>query len=179
MAEYPLKWITKHLAVGYAPRSNDDLRSLKQQGIQSVLNLCAKCYDLHEIEQVAGFDVYYLPIPDEDAPNLDEMAQALTWLETKLAEGKKILVHCQFGIGRTGTLMTAYFLKNGYSLKEAHEKMRHTPAAPASQIQRDYLDVFSKKLDLSKLKRSAGEGKKSSGLGKFFENYNKMKEWLE
>ena len=179
MVEYPLKWITKNLAVGYAPRSDNDLRSLKQQGIQAVVNLCAECYDLHEIEQLAGIDVYYLPIPDEEAPSLDDMVKALDWLETRLADGKKILVHCRFGIGRTGTLVTAYFLKNGFSLKEAHEKMRHTPTAPASRIQWDFLDEFSKKLGLSKIKRYAGEEKKSFGLGKFFEKYKKMKEWLE
>lgn len=179
MVEYPLKWITRDLAVGYAPRSYDDLHSLKQQGIQAIINLCAECYDLYEIEQSAGIDVYYLPVADEDAPDLDDMAQALDWLEVRLAEGKKILVHCRFGIGRTGTLVTAYLLKNGLSLKEARKKMRHTPAAPTSRIQWDFLYEFSKKLGLSKIKRSAGEDNKSFDVGKFFEKYKKMKEWLD
>ena len=62
MAYYPLKWITNNLAVGYAPGSDNDILSLKQQGIQAIVNLCAECYDLHEIEQSAGFNVLTKPI---------------------------------------------------------------------------------------------------------------------
>jgi len=140
MAEYPLKWIINNLAVGYAPRSDNDILSLKQQGIQAIVNLCAECCDLHEIERSAGFDVHYLPIPDEGASILENMIQALEWLETRLVESKKILLHCRFGIGRTGTLVTAYLLKNGLSLKQAREGLRHTPAAPTSRIQWDFLE---------------------------------------
>ena len=58
--EYPMRWITPNLAIGYGPRSPSDLKSMQKQGIDAVLNLCAECYDLHEAEERAGFSVYYL-----------------------------------------------------------------------------------------------------------------------
>ena len=36
---YPLRWITEDLAVGYAPKSIDDLAVIKDQGIGAIMNL--------------------------------------------------------------------------------------------------------------------------------------------
>ncbi|MGQ9811918.1 MAG: hypothetical protein ACUVQ2_00660 [Dissulfurimicrobium sp.] len=42
--------------------SYEELDSLKRQGINAIINLCAEFCDLHEIEEQAGFEVYYLPV---------------------------------------------------------------------------------------------------------------------
>jgi NagD protein len=65
MPQYPVRWITTELAVGYAPGSYNDLAAIRAQGVAAIVNLCAECYDLVDIEKNAGFDVYYIPIPDE------------------------------------------------------------------------------------------------------------------
>lgn len=38
---YPIKWITQQIAIGYAPRSDADIDAIKANGIEAVLNLCA------------------------------------------------------------------------------------------------------------------------------------------
>ena len=60
---YPIRWITQQIAIGYAPHSQADMDSAKAQGIAAVLNLCAECYGLHEIEAAAGFELHWLPWP--------------------------------------------------------------------------------------------------------------------
>ena len=70
MSKYKLTWITDNLAVGHAPMSYADLEVIRKQGIDAIVNLCAEYCDLHEIEEKTGFEVYYLPIPDENAPEL-------------------------------------------------------------------------------------------------------------
>ncbi len=45
MRKYPVTWITTDLAVGYAPRSHNDLDAIRAQGIAAIVNLCAECYD--------------------------------------------------------------------------------------------------------------------------------------
>ena len=37
---YQLTWLTSKLAVGYAPMSYDELDSIRDQGIGSIVNLC-------------------------------------------------------------------------------------------------------------------------------------------
>ena len=86
---YSLDWITDSLAVGQAPMSYDSLDFIRAQGIGAIMNLCAEFCDLHWIEADAGFQVYYFPIPDEEAPDLPELEKALDWLDECLYLGKK------------------------------------------------------------------------------------------
>ena len=116
---YPLTWVTDHLAVGGAPMTYEQLDSLKEQGITAILNLCAEFCDLHDIEAAAGFEVYYLPVPDEEAPDLPALEKALAWLDEAIYLGKKVLIHCRHGIGRTGTVLNAYLLRRGLGHKLA------------------------------------------------------------
>ena len=55
MQQYPVRWITTELAVGYAPRSHEHLETIRAHGIAAIINLCAECYDLHDTEKNAGF----------------------------------------------------------------------------------------------------------------------------
>jgi hypothetical protein len=150
MKDYPVRWITPELAVGYAPRSHDHLTAIRAQGVAAIVNLCAECYDLSDSERHAGFDVYYLPVPDEEAPSLEDLEKALTWVEDGISSGKKVLVHCRFGIGRTGTFVAAYLMSKGHSLKAAIRKMKQTPSIPMSRHQWDMLDRYTEKLGVSK-----------------------------
>ena len=102
MGSYQLTWITENIAAGHAPMSPADLEEIRSQGIGAIVNLCGEYCDLHEIEETSGFEVCYLPIPDECAPDVAEMEKALAWLDDILSGGRKALVHCRFGIGRTG-----------------------------------------------------------------------------
>jgi protein-tyrosine phosphatase len=146
MSKYQLTWITDDLAVGHAPMSYADLDGIGKQGIDAIVNLCAEYCDLHEIEEKTGFEVYYLPIPDENAPNMDDIEKALNWIDEAIHMGKKILVHCRFGIGRTGTFVTAYLVKKGCSLKVARKKMKHSCSAPSSYSQWRFLRKYAKKV---------------------------------
>ena len=92
MSQYPITWITDGLAVGYAPMSYAELDSIKARGVDAIVNLCAEFSDLHTIEESSGFEVCYLPIWDEETPDLEDMEKALAWLDEALYLGKKVLV---------------------------------------------------------------------------------------
>jgi protein-tyrosine phosphatase len=145
MSGYKLTWITENVAFGCAPMSYEDLDVIKGQGVDAVINLCAEYCDLHEIEAKTGFEVYYLPVDDECAPEIDQLEKALTWLDNAIAQGKKILVHCRFGMGRTGTFLTAYLIRKGDGLKSASKKLKHTCAGPSSYSQLKFLKEYAKR----------------------------------
>jgi protein-tyrosine phosphatase len=178
MQEYPLRWITTELAVGYAPRSYDDLAIVRMHGIGAIVNLCAECYDLFEIEKNALFDVYYLPIPDEEAPAMEELEKALAWAAVCINSGRKILVHCRFGIGRTGTFVAAYLMSRGNSLGEAIRKIKHTPSIPISRNQWNLLKQYTEKLGVSKAGIPEFQKENEQNSNTFFSKWEAMLDWF-
>jgi protein-tyrosine phosphatase len=146
MSKYELTWITEHLATGHAPFSYDDFAAMRWHGIDAIVNLCGEYCDLHEIQQESGFEVYYLPIADESAPDMAELEKAIAWVDEKIDQGKKVLVHCRFGVGRTGTFVTAYLLKYGLNLKGAAKLLKVSRANPSNYCQWKLLRKYQKKL---------------------------------
>jgi protein-tyrosine phosphatase len=179
MSEYQLTWITPDLAVGYAPMSYAELDSIKSQGIDAIVNLCAEFCDLHEIEEERGFEVYYLPIADETAPDMEEMEKGLAWLDEAIYLGKKILVHCRHGIGRTGTFVTSYLLRRGLGLKVASKKLKYTRATPASYRQWRLLKRYGKKSGVLKIREPSLESKNVVDLSTYFTEYEALVQKIE
>ncbi len=179
MSDYPLTWITKNLAVGHAPMSYQELDSIRKQGIDAIVNLCGEFTDLHEIEKDSGFEVYFLPIPDENAPKMSEMEKGLEWLDEAIYLGKKVLVHCHHGIGRTGTFVTAYLLRRGFGLKKAGKMLKSTRANPTNFSQWWLLRRFDKKEGRLTLAEPTPENRNSVDLSEFYRRYEHLLEKID
>lgn len=179
MSEYKLTWVTSNLAVGSAPMSYADLEAIKGHGIDAIVNLCGEYCDLHEIESQSGFEVYYLPIPDEHAPNMEEMEKALIWLDEALYLGKNILVHCRFGIGRTGTFVTAYLIRRGLGIRVAAKKLKHTYSSPESYSQWKLVRKYNKKSGRLKIREPSLESKNVVDLSTYFAQYEALVQEFE
>ncbi len=174
MTAYKMTWITSQLAVGYAPMSYADLDRIREMGIDAIVNLCGEFCDLHELEEQSGFEVYYLPIPDEGAPDLEAMEQGLAWLDEAIYLGKKILVHCRHGIGRTGTFVSAYLLRRGLGLKVAEKKLRHSRATPANYSQWRLLKKYGKQSGTLSIREPSLESRNVVDLSVFFVEYEAL-----
>ncbi|HBI14977.1 MAG TPA: protein phosphatase [Desulfobulbaceae bacterium] len=171
MTQYQLTWITDNLAVGHAPMSYTELDQIKALGIDAIVNLCGEFCDLHEIEQQSGFEVYFLPIADESAPDMAEMEKGLHWLDEAIYLGKKVLVHCRHGIGRTGTFVTAYLLRRGLGMNMADKVLRHSKATPANYSQWRFLKKYGKKSGRLTIREPQLENRHIVDLGDFFTEY--------
>jgi protein-tyrosine phosphatase len=176
MSEYPIKWLTDSVAVGYAPRSESDLHRIREATIDAIVNLCAECYDLSDAERAFGFQVYSLPIFDEEAPALESLEELIAWLQTKTAAGHRVLIHCRYGIGRTGTIALAYLIDAGHSFKEAKRILRQTPSWPSTRVQQELVDQFITRKGHSSVADSL-KMPKSSGFSKFFDRWEKLSRW--
>lgn len=176
MAAYELSWITENLALGHAPMSYEELNSMRSQGISGIVNLCGEFCDLHEIQEESGFEVYYLPTCDNEAPSMEELEKALDWLDEAIYLGKKVLVHCRHGIGRTGTFVTAYLLRKGFGLKLAKKKVEKTRATSSSFPQWRLLKKYHKKSGKLTIREPSLEATKIVDLSSFFFDYESLLE---
>nr|WP_320012825.1 dual specificity protein phosphatase family protein [uncultured Desulfobulbus sp.] len=153
MPKYELTWITEHLATGYAPMSYEELDAIREQGISAIVNLCGEFCDLHQIEEQSGFEVYYLPVADECAPDLEEMEKALEWLDEAVYLNKKVLVHCRHGFGRTGTFVSAYLLRRGLGMKMTEKALKGNRAKPTNYSQWKLLRKYGKQEGILQAKK--------------------------
>jgi hypothetical protein len=179
MARYELSWITDRLAMGHAPMSYEDLSSIGKQGIGAIMNLCAEFCDLHEIEENHGFEVYYLPVFDDEAPPEPELERALDWLDEAVYLGKKVLVHCRYGMGRTATFVAAYLLRRGFGLKLARKKVQEARTMHSSFSQWRLLRKYSKKSGKLTVREATLETKRIVNLSPFFRDYEALLEWVD
>ena len=178
MTAYELSWITENLALGHAPMSYAELDSMRSQGISGIVNLCGEFCDLHEIQEDSGFEVYYLPTCDDEAPSMEELEKALDWLDEAIYLGKKVLVHCRLGIGRTGTFVTAYLLRKGFGLKLAKKKVEKTRATSSSFPQWRLLKKYHKKSGKLTIREPSLEDRKVVDLSPFFLDYESLLEQI-
>jgi hypothetical protein len=133
--EYRLDWVTDTIAVGGAPLSYEQLDGIKAQGIDAIINLCGEYCDLHEIEREHGFEVYYLPIPDECTPDCQALEQAMEWMDGILKGNKRLLIHCRLGMGRTGTLLHAYLWSRNLHQDISEELLNSLRSRPCNYDQ--------------------------------------------
>lgn len=173
-AAYQVTWVTDQLGVGHAPMSHPQLDAIKAEGVDAILNLCGEFCDLHDIETDAGFEVHYLPLEDEEAPGLIELEKTLEWLDEAIYLGKKVLIHCRHGIGRTGTVLNAYLLRRGLGHKLAGKALKKVKSKPANFVQWRTIRKYGKQSGQLKVREPSLEFKRLVDLSPFFNDYDEL-----
>jgi protein-tyrosine phosphatase len=72
----------------------------------------------------AGLRVHHLPILDQRTGAVEEVTEALRWMDGALRTGESLLVHCVGGLGRSGMLAATYLRTRGAGADEAIETVR-------------------------------------------------------
>jgi len=90
-----------------------------------------------------GTEMLNLPIPDFGTPRLEELSEAVDWINREIAAGKKVLVHCLVGRGRSGTVAAAYLISKGFDADDAIQQVRrHVHGAIETHEQEELLRRF-------------------------------------
>ncbi|UCG11599.1 MAG: dual specificity protein phosphatase family protein [Deltaproteobacteria bacterium] len=174
MTEYSISWLTESIGLGHAPMSHGEMESVREQGIHAIVNLCGEFCNLHEIQKEYDFEVYYLPTCDNEVPSMDELEKALDWLDEAIYLGKKVLVHCRFGIGRTATFVMAYLLRKGYGLKVARKKVEEARAVSSSFSQWRLLKKYHREAGTLAIRQPSLDNGPIVELHPFFRDYETL-----
>lgn len=134
-------WIIEGRVGGMARPSPRDLAWIRLQGVTAILSLTEAEIDL------PGFEVLRLPVVDMTSPTIEQLHAAVTFLRGVVARGGAAVVHCTAGMGRTGTILAAYLLGEGFSVEEALLRVRRLrPGSVETADQEGILEAYAQAL---------------------------------
>ena len=110
-----IDWVLNdQLAIGAAPRDNNDLKVLKKSGFVWIFSLCSK----EEINVEVNFEDYFsckrVILPDhkyKEALTIDQLNLATNTL-AEIIESGPVYIHCVAGIERSPLVCMAWLVKN-------------------------------------------------------------------
>jgi len=139
--------ITENVWVGGA----NDPKLVVSQNFDVVL-------DLREIDDLKyqnflmnrGLEYVNVKIPDRYGASPEVLSQIVALINEKVSEGRKVLVHCNLGRGRSALVVAAYLVNQGLSPEDAIRKIKEKRSVTyLNERQRQALSDFSETRSLS------------------------------
>ena len=113
-----MSWVTENLAVGGRIRPRDVAR-LAVVGVTRVVDTRAEFKDDERALGAEGIKLLYLPTPDTHPLTVEQLREGATWVNQQIADGQRVLIHCEHGVGRSVLLTAASLVASGMSAHDA------------------------------------------------------------
>jgi protein-tyrosine phosphatase len=118
-----MDWILDNVAVG-SWRDAADWNTLAREGIKAILNVRADedkpdVKEANEREEKYcrdnGIEYCLLPVPDYSVAEDEQLVHGVAFIEKHVNSGRKVLVHCGGGLGRSPSFVAAYLVFKGFT----------------------------------------------------------------
>jgi atypical dual specificity phosphatase len=124
----------------------DELPALHAAGVRAIGSLLNIPTDA-SIYGPAGFSFLCLPVPDGGPPTFEQAEEFIRFVTDQRTRQRPVAVHCEAGIGRTGTLLATYLIAQGETSLAAIARVRAVEkAAIETSNQVHFLEQYAHKV---------------------------------
>lgn len=122
---YGFSWVIPDLiaAMGRPRELHEEMPYLKKQKIDMIISLTRAPLARSFVDEF-GFDYLHLPMRDFSAPTQRQIDRFVNAIKKCSDENKKVAIHCQAGMGRTGTMISCFLVNRGMDAREAINQVR-------------------------------------------------------
>jgi len=124
-----MTWVTDSIFVAggdFVFENWSDFQS--QAGVSAVITISAE--GPMSYRDPLPWAVLWLPVEDEPAYSLDQLALGVSFIAAALAAGRKVLLHSPKGVHRTRPLVAGHLIASGKSLARAIREVEDKPWLP-------------------------------------------------
>ena len=121
----------------------DELKELHLAGVRAVVSLLNIPTDA-AVYTSAGFTFLCLPVTDGGAPTMEQAEDFVRFVTEQRRERRPVAVHCEAGLGRTGTMLAIYLISQGESAESAIRRIRTIEKVAVETLQQiQFLERFA------------------------------------
>ena len=113
-----MSWITGHLAVGGRVRP-EDIKPLRRIGITHVVDTRSEYCDDKQALAQEQIELLHLPTRDTFPLTVEQLIQGAEWVQQRMNDGGRVLIHCEHGVGRSVLLTCAVLVYEGMHAQDA------------------------------------------------------------
>ncbi len=141
-------WVLENelAGMGLPEPLREDLEFLKDKGIDAIVSLTESPLRQSLIEEF-GFEYHHIPVADFAAPSQEQVDEFVRLLGAAREAGKRVVVHCLAGRGRTGTMIGCYLVSLGRTASAAIKEVRRLrPGSIETRTQEAAIRAYARRL---------------------------------
>src|SRR6266481_2285531 len=137
-------------------RLDDEMTEFRRMGVNVMVSALEKAEESlleltreRELCQAKGMEFISFPVPDGTAPTSEKaVGELVRLLETRLAAGKNVAIHCRAGIGRCIVLAACTLALAGVEPDTAFQKIQQARGChvPDKKEQEEFVKRFAENL---------------------------------
>jgi protein-tyrosine phosphatase len=135
-----LHFVTPELAVGASFPMEAAARLAREHGIERVVDVRVEDQDDERLLRVHGIKLLHLPTQDCCAISPSHLREGVAFAVDGIGRGERVLIHCQYGIGRSALLTLCVLVARGEGPLDAMARLKD--ARPAVSPGPEQLGAF-------------------------------------
>ena len=97
----------------------NDIFTIQKLGVNCVIDMRSETLFDKSLFESIGINYFNIPVDNYFAPELDQIDNAIEYINSNISVDSKILIHCKEGVGRSSLIIIAYLVTTGLDLFES------------------------------------------------------------